>query len=92
MFICSYVLYVPPILVGVGKEIRINNCFMVIPEKAAPVAGTAMRTTGPVREDSWQYMYGHTYIKSKDQSDKVANRARGQLNRENLYFPVRVRA
>ena len=28
-------------------------------------------------------MYGHTYGKSMDQPDKVANPARGQLNREN---------
>ena len=26
-------------------------------------------------------MYGHTYIKSMDQPDKVANPARGQLKR-----------
>ena len=37
-------------------------------------------------------MYGHTYSKSMDQLGKVANAARGQLNRENEYFPVRVRA
>ena len=38
-------------------------------------------------------MYGHKYSKkSTDQSGKVANPARGQLNRENEYFPVRVRA
>ena len=48
-------------------------------------------------------MYGHTYSKiymcmviiySKimDQPGKVANPARGQLNRENEYFFVRVRA
>ena len=36
-------------------------------------------------------MYGHTYSK-KDQPGKVANPARGQLNRENEYFHVRVRA
>ena len=30
--------------------------------------------------------------KSKDQPNKVANSARGQLNRKNKYFPVRVRA
>ena len=30
-------------------------------------------------------MYGHTYIKSMDQPGKVANPARGQLNRENEY-------
>ena len=37
-------------------------------------------------------MYGRTYGKSKDQPGKVANPARGQLNRENEYFPVPVRA
>ena len=37
-------------------------------------------------------MYGHTYSKSIHQPGKVANPARGQLNRENEYFPVRVRA
>ena len=30
--------------------------------------------------------------KSMDQPGKVANPARGQLNRENKYFPIRVRA
>ena len=29
-----------------------------------------------------------TYSKSEDQLGKVANPARGQLNRENSYFPV----
>ena len=33
-----------------------------------------------------------TYSKGKDQPGKIANPARGQLNRENGYFPVRVRA
>ena len=38
-------------------------------------------------------MYGHTCSNSKDQPGNVANPARGQqLNRENEYFPVRVRA
>ena len=32
-------------------------------------------------------MYGHTYSKSKDQPGKVANPARGQLNRHNIYVP-----
>ena len=31
-------------------------------------------------------VYGHTYSKSMDQPDKVANPARGQLNRENDYL------
>ena len=33
-----------------------------------------------------------TYSKGKDQPGKVANPARGQLNRENEYFPVPIRA
>ena len=37
-------------------------------------------------------MYGHTYSKSMNQPGKVANPARDQLNRENEYFHVRVRA
>ena len=39
-------------------------------------------------------MYGHTSINSKsmDRPGEVANPARGQLNSENEYFPVRVRA
>ena len=37
-------------------------------------------------------MSGHTCSKSMDQLGKVANPARGQLNRENKYFPVRFRA
>ena len=41
---------------------------------------------------SYVCMYGHTCSKSMDQPGKVANPARGQLNRENEYFPVRIRA
>ena len=38
-------------------------------------------------------MYDHTYnSKTMDQPGKVASPARGQLNRKNEYFPVRVRA
>ena len=37
-------------------------------------------------------MYGHTYSKSVDEPGKAASLARGQLNRKNEYFPVRVRA
>ena len=37
-------------------------------------------------------LYGRTYSKSMDQQGKVASPARGQLNRKNEYFPVRVRA
>ena len=37
-------------------------------------------------------MHDDTHSKSMDQPGKVASPARGQLNRENKYFPVRVRA
>ena len=37
-------------------------------------------------------MYGRTYSKSMDQPSKVANPARGQLNRQNEYSPVHVPA
>ena len=37
-------------------------------------------------------VYGHTYSKSIDQPVKVANPARGQLNRKNEHSPVPVRA
>ena len=37
-------------------------------------------------------MYVHTYSKSMDQPGKVANPCRGQLNKENEYSSVRVRA
>ena len=37
-------------------------------------------------------MYGCTYSNGKDQPGKVANPARGQLIRQNEYFPVSVRA
>ena len=37
-------------------------------------------------------VYDHTYSKSMNQLGKVANPARGQLNRENEYFLVPVPA
>ena len=37
-------------------------------------------------------IYGDIYSKGMDQPGKVANPARGQLNKENEYIPVRVRA
>ena len=37
-------------------------------------------------------VYGHTYSKSMVQPRKVANPARCQLNSENEYLPVHVRA
>ena len=42
--------------------------------------------------DAGMYVRMTTYSKSKDQLGKDDNPARGQLNRENEYFPVPVRA
>ena len=43
-------------------------------------------------ESVYVCMYGPTYSKSMDQPGNVASPARGQLNRKNEYFSVRVRA
>ena len=36
------------------------------------------------------YVYGQDFQQSMDQPGKVANPARDQLNRENVFFPVPV--
>ena len=55
---------------------------------SAPAAGAV----GWAAPRNHRNMYGRTYSKNMDQPGKVANPARGQLNRENESFPVRVRA
>ena len=40
----------------------------------------------------YHVLYGRTFSKSMDQPGEVANPARGQLNSENEYSPIRVRA
>ena len=54
---------------------------------------TSLRPPPPVFQ-FFLFMYNvcHTYSKGMDQPGKVARPARGQLNRKNDYFPVRVRA
>ena len=49
----DHTYYTP--LVGVGKERRIKKLSMVKPEKAASVATTTFRTSGPAPADSRQY-------------------------------------
>ena len=39
---------------GCGKREALKYWFLVIPEKAAPVTGTTLRTTGPAPADSPQ--------------------------------------
>ena len=47
---------------------------------------------GMLKVSACVYMYGDTYIKNIDEPGKVVSLARGQMNKENEYFPVRVRA
>ena len=57
------------------------------------MSGEIISKTGSrYRESNHVVMYGHGCSKNVDQPGKVASPARGQLNRENEYFPVRVRA
>ena len=52
----------------------------------------ACRLYCPSMPTMYVCMYGHHIKQSMDQPGKVANPARGQLNRENEYSPVSVRA
>ena len=79
----------------VGKEIRHKNS-MVEPQKAAPVTVLELLYLDDYRScacgPSTVCMYGH-HESSMDQPGKVANPARGELNREkNENFPVSVRS
>ena len=47
---------------------------------------------GFLQQTSTVFIVCITYGKSMDQRGKVANPVRGQLNRENSYFPIPVRA
>ena len=62
---------------------------MAFPAESSPAQGSPQ---GSSRNGRFVFMYGHTYGKSRDQPGKVVSPARGQLNRGNEYFPVRVRA
>ena len=58
-----------------------GDCHAAIPKAAAAV--THVQSPSQVGSgDEGPGLYGHTYSKSKDQPGKVANPARGQLNRE----------
>ena len=51
--------------------------------------------TPSLHQPAAQYEHSHiviTYSKSEDEPGKVANPARGQLNTENDFFPIPVRA
>ena len=51
------------------------------------------RTRDKVTSMSTEVVGGHTYNRrSMDQPGKVVSPARGELNRKNVFFPVRVRA
>ena len=52
-------------------------------------AGSVCKSEVESSRAVWSHM---TYSKGKDQPGKVDNHARGQVNRDNEYFPVSVRA
>ena len=69
-----------------------TNTFMYTTLKSIHTHTYTHTTLRSIRLRSVLCMYGHKYSKSMDPPGKVANPACGQLNRENDYFPVRVRA
>ena len=61
--------------------------------EAGMVFPVTLRATSSLVEPAKEHKPRHdTYNKRMDQPGKVANPVRGQLNRENEYFPVRARA
>ena len=83
--------YYPIIIVAWKKKRMTNN----VKEKKAPVAKFQRIRLPSTIEGLPQCIYLWiviTYSKGRDQLGKVANPARGQLNRGNEYFPVPVRA
>ena len=68
---------------GATIVFKISNC-----NKGTAAHRDACDTLWASGDAQTHTMYGYTYSKSKDQPGEVANPARGQLNRENEYFPV----
>ena len=75
---------------GFGSSVPRQPAHLHINAKSGAYLRNSSRV--PRRRPFIYYMVTHTYSKNMDQPGKVANLARGQLNRENEYFPVRVRA
>ena len=64
-----------------GNMVSRDGCLARV---SPPILHThAEEYSGRVLSKNCRLMYGHTYSKSRDQPDEVANPARGQLNREN---------
>ena len=74
----------------------IEKCFAVLARVLQQFSAIRSITLYTVSMPCMYIMYVwslyHTYSKSEDRPGKVANPARGQLNRGNEYFPVPVRA
>ena len=74
----------------------LNNVMVFAKDMTDSWATVAIKKISLVRDVRYiiyiYILYDHTYRKSEDQPGKVAHPGRGQLNRENEYFPVRVRA
>ena len=79
----KYSTALPPLLktVFIPRTLRFFRFDYYIAKRARPAAPCM-----------YVCMYGHHIEQSMDQPGKVANPARGQLNRENEHSPVPVRA
>ena len=73
-------------------ELYIRSLFATRPSVSFSQRGRGRLYYKKIDRIKLSAMYGHTYSKGIYQPGKVANLARGQLNTENEYFPVRVRA
>ena len=76
------------VLEGEGKRYMIYIHTTKIYKRQQPLLELPLGGLSAVNASSM----GHTYSNSVYQPGKVANPARGQLDRENKHFPVRVRA
>ena len=74
---------------GIYKRTRVPTPVQVNYSRAYTWCSTLMKY---ITVCMYVCMYGHHIQQSMDQPGKVANPARGQLNRENEYSPVPVRA
>ena len=74
------------IVTGFAVLCRANLFILHTPAES----GAYLRDSSHFSKRRPRIMYGHTYSKIKDQQGKVANPTRGDLSRENAYFPVPV--
>ena len=88
----AYGMYLPLQLQPVNMQICMSDSAVHTRTYSCTIYQQYIHSSRPMDTTVWYVCMVITYNKSMDQPGKVANPARGQLNRENEYFPVRVRA